>query len=170
MMQWIRRLTVIARALRHARGLAERERWPIERREADKRERLTELVAHAAGRSPYYRKALAGYDPAVGVASLPALSRATMMEPSTTSSAIADCAATPSSNTWSRCAATSSTSAATAHDDERLVGAQGTLRLRRARLDRRSGPVPVLQRRQRDPAAHPADAHGTDRRRDAART
>jgi phenylacetate-CoA ligase len=76
----MQRLTLVARALKHARGLAERERWPVERREALKRERLTELVGHAAGHSPYYREALAGYDPAVGVASLPALTKATLME------------------------------------------------------------------------------------------
>jgi phenylacetate-coenzyme A ligase PaaK-like adenylate-forming protein len=74
------RLTVVARALRHARALAERERWPIERREARQRERLTDLVRHAARHSAYYREALAGYDPAVGAGSLPELTKATMME------------------------------------------------------------------------------------------
>jgi phenylacetate-CoA ligase len=74
------RLAVVAQALRHARALAERERWPIERREARKRERLTDLVCHAARHSAYYREALAGYDPAVGADSLPELTRATMME------------------------------------------------------------------------------------------
>jgi phenylacetate-CoA ligase len=80
MMQRIRRLTVIARALRHARGLAERERWPVERREALQRERLTDLVGHATRSSKYYARALAAYDPAVGAASLPILDKATMME------------------------------------------------------------------------------------------
>ena len=74
------RLAVIAQALRHARALAERERWPVERREARQRERLTDLVRHAVRHSAYYREALAGYDPAVGAGSLPALSKATMME------------------------------------------------------------------------------------------
>jgi phenylacetate-CoA ligase len=76
----IGRLTVVAKALRHARALAERERWPVERREALKRERLTELVGYAARHSPYYREALAGYDRAVGPGSLPELTKATMME------------------------------------------------------------------------------------------
>jgi hypothetical protein len=40
----MKRLTVVAQALRHARALAERERWPVERREALQRERLTEVV------------------------------------------------------------------------------------------------------------------------------
>jgi phenylacetate-CoA ligase len=75
-----RRLAVVAKALRHARGLAERERWPPERRAARQRERLTGLVRHAARHSPYYRQALARYDPAVGVASVPELGKATMME------------------------------------------------------------------------------------------
>jgi phenylacetate-coenzyme A ligase PaaK-like adenylate-forming protein len=74
------RVAVVAQALRHARGLAERERWPTERREERKRERLTDLVRHAARHSAYYREALAGYDPAVGAGSLPELSKATMME------------------------------------------------------------------------------------------
>jgi phenylacetate-CoA ligase len=74
------RLAVVAQALRHARALAERERWPMERREARKRERLTDLVRHAARHSAYYREALAGYDPGVGAGSLPELSKATMME------------------------------------------------------------------------------------------
>src|SRR6185295_13642843 len=51
-----------------------------ERREARQRERLTDLVGHAVRHSAYYREALAGYDPAVGAGSLPALSKATMME------------------------------------------------------------------------------------------
>jgi phenylacetate-CoA ligase len=76
----MQRITAVAKALKHARGLAARERWPVERREALKRERLTELVGHAARHAPYYREALAGYDPAVGVASLPVLGKATMME------------------------------------------------------------------------------------------
>jgi phenylacetate-CoA ligase len=76
----INRMATVARALRHARGLAERERWPHERREARQRERLTALVAHARGRAPYWSEALAGYDPAVGLTSLPELDKATMME------------------------------------------------------------------------------------------
>jgi phenylacetate-CoA ligase len=74
------RLALVARALRHARALAERERWPVERREARQRERLTDLVRHAVRHSAYYREALAEYDPAVGAGSLPALSKATMTE------------------------------------------------------------------------------------------
>ncbi len=41
---------------------------------------MTELVGFARAHSPYYRAALAGYDPAAGAASLPALDKATMME------------------------------------------------------------------------------------------
>jgi phenylacetate-CoA ligase len=76
----IGRLKVIAGGLRHARALAARERWPVERREAHQRERLTGLVGYAARHSRYYAEALAGYDPEVGVASLPVLDKATMME------------------------------------------------------------------------------------------
>jgi len=73
-------MATVARALRHARGLAERERRPRERREARQRERLTALVAHAREHSPYWSEALTGYDPEAGVASLPILDKATMME------------------------------------------------------------------------------------------
>ena len=74
------RLTVVARALRHARGLDARDRWPVERRQALQRERLSELVRYATARSPYWREATAAYDAAVGVRSLPELDKATMME------------------------------------------------------------------------------------------
>jgi phenylacetate-CoA ligase len=73
-------MAIVARAVRHARGLAERERWPRERREARQRERLNALVRHAAAHSPYYREALARFDPDVGLGSLPELDKATMME------------------------------------------------------------------------------------------
>jgi phenylacetate-CoA ligase len=76
----IERLQVIGRALRGARELGERDRWPRERRETLQRARLTQLVTHARTHSPYYREALAGYDPDVGVTSLPVLDKATMME------------------------------------------------------------------------------------------
>src|SRR5262245_51875340 len=76
----INRMATVARALRHARGLAEGDRLPPDRREARRRERLTTLVAYAAPRSPYWAQALAGYDPAVGLESLPVLDKATMME------------------------------------------------------------------------------------------
>jgi phenylacetate-coenzyme A ligase PaaK-like adenylate-forming protein len=76
----IEQLMVIARGARHARAQAERDRWPRERREALARERLTELVAYAREHSPYYREALADYDPQEGPASLPVLDKATMME------------------------------------------------------------------------------------------
>jgi phenylacetate-CoA ligase len=80
MVDRIRRLRTVAGALRHARGLAEGERRPRERRQARQRERLTDLVAFAAARSPYWAETLAGYDPAIGLRSIPALDKATMME------------------------------------------------------------------------------------------
>jgi phenylacetate-CoA ligase len=73
-------MAIVARALRHARGLAERERWPPERRAARRRERLNELVAYARARSPYWAQAAKDYDPDAGVASLPVLDKATMMD------------------------------------------------------------------------------------------
>jgi phenylacetate-CoA ligase len=80
MMERIGRLRLVAGALRHAHGQAERERWQSERRDALNRARLTELVDYAVQRSPYYCEALAGYDPDVGIRSLPELDKPTMME------------------------------------------------------------------------------------------
>ena len=117
------------------------------------RERLTELVGHAAQHSPYYREALAGYDPDVGLGSLPALSKATMME------RFDDLVSDRRLRRDALLAHVEQPARRRAlpgplprHDDQRLVGAQGPLRLRRGAAGRRSGPVPVLQRRSSGPA------------------
>jgi phenylacetate-coenzyme A ligase PaaK-like adenylate-forming protein len=73
-------MATVARALRHARGLAERERRPREHREARQRERLNALIAYAREHAPYWHQALAGYDAEAGTASLPVLDKATMMQ------------------------------------------------------------------------------------------
>ena len=159
-------MAVVAQALRHARALAERERWPVERREARQRERLTDLVRHAVRHSAYYREALAGYDPAVGAGSLPALSKATMMERFDElvcdqrlrrDALLRHVERLRDDELYLDCLP--------GDDDERVVGAQGTLRLRPRRLDHDRGAVPVLQRDGRHPTALAPSQAGRHRRR-----
>ena len=47
-----------ARGMRESKAMLERERWPRERIEAFQRERLAELTAYAAERSPFWRERL----------------------------------------------------------------------------------------------------------------
>jgi phenylacetate-coenzyme A ligase PaaK-like adenylate-forming protein len=74
----VKRAIDVARALKASRVLAERERWPRERLDAYQRERLTELVRHAAAHAPYYRERLP--DGPVRLGELPMLDKATLME------------------------------------------------------------------------------------------
>ena len=74
----VKRAIDVARALKASRTLAERERWPRERLEAHQRERLAQLVLHAAAHAPYYRERLP--DSTVEPAGLPVLDKATLME------------------------------------------------------------------------------------------
>ena len=155
----IRRRTVVAQALRHARALAERERWPVERREALQRERLTELVRHAAQHSPYYREALAGYDPDVGLGSLPALNKATMMEHFDDlvtdrrlrrDALLAHVERLRGDELYLAAYRAMTTSGSS--------GRKGLFVYDRGGLDDDRGPVPVLQRDGRDAPAHPTAA------------
>ncbi len=73
-----RRLRDVAVALRRARELKERERWPRERLERFQQARLEALVRHAAGRSPLWRERLPRGR--VRLRDLPTLDKAAMME------------------------------------------------------------------------------------------
>jgi phenylacetate-CoA ligase len=53
-----KRLADFARGARESKAMLERERWPRERLEAFQRERLDQLVRHAAERSPFWRERL----------------------------------------------------------------------------------------------------------------
>ena len=53
-----KRLVDFARGMRESKAMLERERWPRERLEAFQRERLAELTAYAAARSPFWRERL----------------------------------------------------------------------------------------------------------------
>jgi phenylacetate-CoA ligase len=74
----VKRAIDVARALKASRVLAERERWPRERLDAYQRERLAELVRHAAAHAPYYRERLPAGPVELG--ELPTLDKATLME------------------------------------------------------------------------------------------
>jgi phenylacetate-coenzyme A ligase PaaK-like adenylate-forming protein len=73
-----KRIVDVARALRTARELGERERWPRERLEAHQREQLDALVRHARDHAPYYRDRVPAGP--VELSALPTLDKATMME------------------------------------------------------------------------------------------
>jgi phenylacetate-CoA ligase len=51
-----KRLQDFARGLRESKALLERERWPQERLEQFRQERLQELIRHARERSPFWRE------------------------------------------------------------------------------------------------------------------
>lgn len=77
-----KRLVDVGRALRAARALAERERWPRERLERHQQQQLDALVRYAVEHSPFYRGRFAGL-PATGsveLRALPTLDKGTMMQ------------------------------------------------------------------------------------------
>jgi phenylacetate-coenzyme A ligase PaaK-like adenylate-forming protein len=65
----ITRLQDFTRAARESRALLERERWPRERLERRRRERLSDLLRHAAERSPFWRERIR--DPTAALQDLP---------------------------------------------------------------------------------------------------
>jgi phenylacetate-coenzyme A ligase PaaK-like adenylate-forming protein len=73
----------VAAALRQARGLAQRERWPRERIEAERAVRAGELARFAAARSPFWRSRLRGAlrdDGSLELAAVAPLGKAELME------------------------------------------------------------------------------------------
>jgi phenylacetate-CoA ligase len=74
----LKRIADVGRALRVARQLAQRERWPRERLQEHQRDQLEALVRHAAALAPYYRDRIPAGP--VELADLPALDKATLME------------------------------------------------------------------------------------------
>ncbi|HEX6652756.1 MAG TPA: hypothetical protein VF072_08435 [Thermoleophilaceae bacterium] len=73
-----KRLQDFARGVRESKALSERERWPRERLERFRDERLSELARYAAGRSPFWRERLPSGR--VELSQLPVLTKAEMME------------------------------------------------------------------------------------------
>jgi phenylacetate-CoA ligase len=76
------RLGNFAAALRGARELRERERWPRERLREHQRERLAALVRHAVEHAPYWRERLGGIDGRgpVDLADLPVLGKQELLD------------------------------------------------------------------------------------------
>lgn len=82
MIERLRRLPEIARALRASRGLESHDEWSFEQLRAHQRERLLAIVQHAATHSPYYRERFAGIELSddLDLAALPRLEKAAMLE------------------------------------------------------------------------------------------
>lgn len=82
MIERLRRVPEVGRALRAARKLEPHDEWEAERLRAHQRERLLAIVRHAAIHSPYYRERFAGIDLSddLDLAALPRLDKATMLD------------------------------------------------------------------------------------------
>jgi phenylacetate-CoA ligase len=82
MIERLRRVPEVIRALRVAKTLESHDKWTVERLRAHQRERLLAIVRHAAANSPYYRECFAGIElsDALDLGALPRLDKATMLE------------------------------------------------------------------------------------------
>jgi phenylacetate-CoA ligase len=73
-----KRIADLARGMRESKAMLERERWPRERLEAYRRERLDELARHAAEHSPFWRERLPRGP--VRLEELPVMTKADLMD------------------------------------------------------------------------------------------
>ena len=82
MINRLRRLPTVARALSAARDLESHDRWDRDQLERHQQSRLVSIVRHAAAHSPYYREQFAGIELTedLDVTVLPTLDKATMLE------------------------------------------------------------------------------------------
>jgi putative adenylate-forming enzyme len=82
MIERLRRVPPVVRALRVAKTLESHDEWSFERLRAHQRQRLLAIVRHAASRSPYYRERFAGIELSddLDLGALPRLDKATMLE------------------------------------------------------------------------------------------
>lgn len=82
MIERLRRVPDVVRALRIAKTLESHEEWSAERLRAHQRERLLAIVRYAATHSPYYRERFAGIELSddLDLSALPRLDKATMLE------------------------------------------------------------------------------------------
>ncbi|MEX2107403.1 MAG: hypothetical protein WD827_00790 [Solirubrobacterales bacterium] len=82
MIERLRRLPEVARALRFSRVLESHDQWSLEQLRAHQRQRLLAIVRYAAANSPYYRERFAGIELSddLDLAALPRLDKATMLE------------------------------------------------------------------------------------------
>jgi len=82
MIERLRRLPEVARAIRAGRQLMAHDRWSVEQLRAHQRQRLLAIVRHAAAGSRYYRERFAGVELSddLELTALPRLDKATMLE------------------------------------------------------------------------------------------
>jgi phenylacetate-CoA ligase len=82
MIEQMRRVPQVLRALRVVKRLESHDRWSVERLRAHQRQRLLAIVRYAATHSPYYRERFAGIELSddLDLAALPRLDKATMLE------------------------------------------------------------------------------------------
>lgn len=82
MIERLRRVPDVARALRAGRRLEAHDEWSFEALRAHRRQRLLEIIRHAATHSNYYRERFAGIELSddLDLAALPTLDKGTMLE------------------------------------------------------------------------------------------
>lgn len=82
MIERLRRMPQIVRALRVAKALESHNEWGVERLRAHQRQRLLAIVRYAATNSPYYRERFAGIDLSddLDLRALPTIDKPTMLE------------------------------------------------------------------------------------------
>lgn len=82
MIERLRRMPQVIRALRVAKTLESHNEWSVEKLRAHQRRRLLAIVRHAATSSPYYRERFAGIDLSddLDLRVLPTLDKPTMLE------------------------------------------------------------------------------------------
>lgn len=82
MIERLRRMPQIVRALRVAKMLESHDEWDVERLRAHQRQRLLAIVRYAAANSPYYRERFAAIDLSddLDLRVLPTLAKPTMLE------------------------------------------------------------------------------------------
>ncbi len=82
MIERIRRVPMVAAALRAARRLEEHDQWDEEALRRHQDERLLTIVRYAAAHSPFYRERFAGIELTddLDIAALPTLDKATMLD------------------------------------------------------------------------------------------
>lgn len=82
MIERMRRVPTVVRALRAAKVLESHDQWSFERLRAHQRQRLLAIVRYAAAHSPYYRERFAGIELSddLDLRALPTLDKTTMLE------------------------------------------------------------------------------------------
>jgi phenylacetate-CoA ligase len=82
MIERLRRMPEVVRALRAAKALESHDSWNFERLRAHRRQLLLRIIRHATANSPYYRERFAGIELSddLDLSALPTLDKPTMLE------------------------------------------------------------------------------------------